>query len=102
MTEQYGRDQKLDISCDNEELAGLLGISDAYDPTGLGKCIHAEGSDVEAEFAKADDGSRAGFEDSAVISTKGTRITVKDVNNKEFSMDVPGNAAGTVQCLMIQ
>ena len=29
MTEQYGRDQKLDISCDNEELAGLLGISDA-------------------------------------------------------------------------
>ena len=77
MTEQYGRDQKLDISCDNEELAGLLGISDAYDPTGLGKCIHAEGSDVEAEFAKADDGSRAGFEDSAVISTKGTRITVQ-------------------------
>ena len=33
MTEQYGRDQKLDISCDNEELAGLLGISDAYDPS---------------------------------------------------------------------
>lgn len=96
MTEQYGRDQKLDISCDNEELAGLLGISDAYDPTGLGKCIHAEGSDVEAEFAKADDGSRAGFEDSAVISTKGTRITVKDVNNKEFVMDIPGNVAGTV------
>ena len=96
MTEQYGRDQKLDISCDNEELAGLLGISDAYDPTGLGKCIHAEGSDVEAEFAKAGDGSRAGFEDSAVISTKGTRITVKDVNNKEFVMDIPGNVAGTV------
>ena len=34
-------------------------------------------------------------EDSAIISTKGTKITVKDVNNKEFVMDVPGNVAGT-------
>ncbi len=33
--------------------------------------------------------SEIGFADSAILSTKGTVITVTDVNNKEFSMDVP-------------
>lgn len=101
MTEQYGRNQKLDIVCDNEELAGLLGITEAYDADGDGVGIHAEGSDVVAEFAKEKDangnetGNRVGFEDSAVISSNGTKITIKDVNNKEFVMDIPGNVAGT-------
>lgn len=101
MTEQYGRNQKLDIVCDNEELAGLLGITEAYDADGDGVGIHAEGSDVVAEFAKENDangnetGNRVGFEDSAVISSNGTKITIKDVNNKEFVMDIPGNVAGT-------
>ena len=58
--------------------------------------IYVEGSDVKAEIATGDDGKRIGFADSAILSTKGTVITVTDVNNKEFSMDVPGNAAGTV------
>ena len=49
-----------------------------------------------ADYATGDDGKRIGFADSAILSTKGTVITVTDVNNKEFSMDVPGNAAGTV------
>ena len=99
MTEQYGRDQQLDVICSNKDLAAMLGISDAYNEDGSG--IHAEGSDVVAEFAnEVDDagnptGKRVGFEDSAIISTKGTKITVKDVNNKEFVMDVPGNVAGT-------
>ena len=48
------------------------------------------------QIATGDDGKRIGFADSAILSTKGTVITVTDVNNKEFSMDVPGNAAGTV------
>ena len=101
MTEQYGRNQKLDIVCDNEELAGLLGITEAYDADGDGVGIHAEGSDVVAKFAKEKDangnetGNRVGFEDSAVISSNGTKITIKDVNNKEFVMDIPGNVAGT-------
>ena len=88
-----------DVTCSNKDLAAMLGISDAYNEDGSG--IHAEGSDVVAEFAnEVDDagnptGKRVGFEDSAIISTKGTKITVKDVNNKEFVMDVPGNVAGT-------
>lgn len=100
MTEQYGREQKLDITCDNEELANLFGIPEAYDEDGNGG-IHAEGSDTIAEFAQELDdagnptGNRVGFADSAVLSTNGTKVTVKDVNNKEFVMDIPGNVAGT-------
>lgn len=90
MTNQYGRDQKLDIKCNNPKLAKLLGIDAAATEPG----IHAEGSDVKAEFT-TNGGKRVGFEDSAIMSTKGTEITVKDVNGKEFVMDVPGNTAGT-------
>ena len=84
MTNQYGSDQKMNITCDNAELADILGIPQAATQDG----IYVEGSDVKAEIATGDD--------SAILSTKGTVITVTDVNNKEFSMDVPGNAAGTV------
>ena len=48
-----------------------------------------------AEFTTDASGGRVGFEDSAVLSTRGTKITVTDVNNKKFEMDVPGNIAGT-------
>ena len=102
MTEQYGRDQKLDITCDNKELADMLGLSESYVSDGAGTGIHAEGSDVVAEFSQEKDdagnvtGKRVGFESSAVMSSQGTKITVKDVNNKEFVMDIPGNIAGTV------
>lgn len=92
MTNQYGSDQKMNITCDNAELADILGIPQAATQDG----IYVEGSDVKAEIATGDDGKRIGFADSAILSTKGTVITVTDVNNKEFSMDVPGNAAGTV------
>ena len=92
MTNQYGSNQKMNITCDNAELADILGIPQAATQDG----IYVEGSDVKAEIATGDDGKQIGFADSAILSTKGTVITVTDVNNKEFSMDVPGNAAGTV------
>lgn len=97
MTNQYGSDQQLSITCSNEKLASMLGISDAYvdeDDT-ESKGLYAEGSDVVADFT-SDNGERVGFANSAVLSTKGTVITIKDVNNKEFIVDVPGNASGTV------
>ena len=95
MTNQYGSDQQLNISCSNAELASLLGIDSAATEEGW----YAEGSDVKAEFTTTTNNGvteRIGFENSAVISTKGTKITVKDVNNKTFVMDIPGNTAGTV------
>ena len=75
----------MNITCDNAELADILGIPQAATQDG----IYVEGSDVKAEIATGDDGKRIGFADSAILSTKGTVITVTDVNNKEFSMDVP-------------
>lgn len=95
MTKQFGSDQSLTINCENKELAGLLGINQATAKDGW----VVEGSDVKAEFTtETVDGKtkRVGFEDSAVLSTKGTIVTVKDVNNKSFKFDVPGNIAGTV------
>ena len=92
MTNQYGSDQKINITCTNDQLAGLLGIPQAAVDEG----ITVEGNDVKAEIASDAQGVRVGFADSAILSTKGTIITVTDVNNKEFSLDVPGNAAGTV------
>ena len=95
MTNQYGSNQSLQITCDNTTLASMLGIADAATTDGL----TAEGSDVKADFTTqtiSGTTSRVGFADSAILSTSGTQITVKDVNNKTFEMDVPGNIAGTV------
>lgn len=91
MTDEYGSNQSITITCGNEELAQVLGINQAAQDEG----IVVQGSDVQAEFTTDAAGERLGFETSAVISTKGTKITVTDVNNKKFQMDVPGNIAGT-------
>ncbi len=100
MTNEFGSKQKIEITCDNEDLANILGIPEAYvDPNDENdKPWVVQGSDVKAEFTtETVDGktTRVGFEDSAVLSTEGTQITVKDVNNKTFTFDVPGNIAGT-------
>jgi flagellin len=92
MTKQYGSSQSLTITCDNADLAAMLGIPSAATDEGL----YAEGTDVQADFATGADGKRIGFADSAAITTDGSKITVKDINNKTFKMDVPGNIAGTV------
>ena len=94
MTKEYGSQMTLDITCDNKALAQKLGLGKAYVASGADKGIQAQGRDVVAEFS-TDGGKRVGFADSAVISTKGTIITVTDVNNRNFQFDVPGNVAGT-------
>lgn len=91
MTNEYGSDQSLTVTCDNELLANLLGISDAATEDGM----VSQGKDAVVDITKDANGKRVGFEDSAVISSKGTVITIKDVNNKEFVVDIPGNTAGT-------
>ena len=95
MTNEYGSDMSLDITCSNQKLADKLGLSTAYvEPDTVGTGIQAQGSDVQAKFTE-DSGERVGFSNSAVISTSGTVITINDVNNREFKFDVPGNVAGT-------
>ena len=95
MTNEYGSDMSLDITCSNQKLAQKLGLDKAYvRPDSADKGIQAQGSDVQAKFTE-DSGERVGFSNSAVISTSGTVITINDVNNREFKFDVPGNVAGT-------
>lgn len=95
MTNEYGSDMSLDITCSNQNLAHILGLDNAYvGPDSADKGIQAQGSDVQAKFTE-DSGERVGFSNSAVISTSGTVITINDVNNREFKFDVPGNVAGT-------
>lgn len=95
MTDEYGSDMSLEITCTNKALADKLGLSEAYvtdtNPDGLS----AQGLDVQVEFTTDASGNRIGFSDSAVTSTDGTIVTVTDVNGREFKLDVPGNAAGT-------
>ena len=96
MTNEYGSDMSLDITCSNQKLAQKLGLGSAYvRPDSADKGIQAQGSDVQAKFTD-DSGERVGFSNSAVISTSGTVITINDVNNREFKFDVPGNVAGTM------
>lgn len=95
MTNEYGSDMSLNITCSNQNLAQKLGLEKAYvRPDSADKGIQAQGSDVQAKFTD-DSGERVGFSNSAVISTSGTVITINDVNNREFKFDVPGNVAGT-------
>lgn len=90
MTNEYGSDIKLEIKCDNAKLANALGISGASDEDG----VVAQGRNAEVEFATKD-GKRIGFANTATISASGKMITVKDVDNKTFILDVPGNVAKT-------
>lgn len=90
-TNAYGSDESLTVTCNNTLLANLLGINDAATEEGM----VAQGKDAVVDITKDASGKRVGFEDSAIISSKGTVITIKDVNNKEFVFDVPGNTAGT-------
>lgn len=91
MTNQFGSDQKFEITCTNADLATMLGIPEAATDAG----IKVSGKDIKAEISKDASGERVGFDDSAIISTKGTVVTVTDVNNKSFVVDIPGNVAGT-------
>ncbi len=95
MTNGYGSSESLKITCSNENLVGLLGL-DAATLTEDGKVV--SGSDVQAEFTtktEAGQTKRVGFADSAILSTKGTRVTIQDVNNKTFVTDVTGTSVGT-------
>ncbi len=92
MTGDYGSSQTLTINCSNTELAGLLGFDEA---TTSEDGYTVNGSDVKAEFTQDANGNRVGFANSAVMSTSGTKVTVKDVNNKSFITDVTGTPVGT-------
>jgi flagellin len=91
MTNEYGSDISLSITCENANLANALGLGGAAVDDGL----VVQGSDVQADFTTDANGDRIGFAKTATIATEGNKITVKDVDNKTFIVKVPGNLAGT-------
>lgn len=74
VSEEFGSDQRVEISCDNSELSDLLGISTINDTVD-------KGEDIKIEFP-----TDSGFENSATVSAKGTYVTITD--RKGFSMEI--------------
>lgn len=81
MTEKYGSNESMTIECDNPALAAKLGLPENQTRTG---------ADVQADFM-TEAGERVGFYNSATMSTYGDTITVRDNNDKQFIVKVPGN-----------
>ena len=83
MSRGYGSSQKIEIKCDNPDLASALGITD--DEEG----IVTRGVDAEIEFGED------GFTKSATYSSDGNIVTVKDSNNFEMKIRIAPGVAGT-------
>ncbi len=80
MTNEFGSDISLTIECSSQKLADALGLSNSTVYGGETKV----GKDVQASL-------KSGFQDSAVITTQGTVISVSDVNGRSMVLDVPGD-----------
>lgn len=92
ISDGYGANEKLQVTCSNTKLATALGLSEAATKDGM----VSEGLDVKADFLLDAGGNRVGFSKTAKLSTEGNRVTINDINNKLFTIDVPGNVAGTI------
>jgi flagellin len=74
-SKEPGSDQKIEIKCENPELAALLGVTDGD---------HAEGTDCQVSLTA----SVGGFSKSATYSADGYDITIKDRNGFEMQLTV--------------
>jgi len=92
MTNSYGANERLDITCSNASLASALGLDEAVTADGM----VSEGLDVKADFLLDASSNRIGFSNTANISTDGTKVIVNDTDSRTFMVDVPGSVAGTV------
>ena len=91
MTRGYGSTQKIDIQCDNADLAATLGLST--------DTVTAKGIDAEAElvYADPDDPTNTSqFKKTATTSGDGNIVTVKDSNGFEMRYRVEPGTANTV------
>lgn len=81
VSEEYGSNQKIEISCDNIDLANKLGLK-------LGNAATI-GTDAEAICGD-------GFNSTATVATKGNVITVTDRGGFEMKYEVSDGAAKTI------
>lgn len=84
-TQSFGSKQSITISCDNPQLAALLGLTGKLDKTETGE-------DAEASFTKDASGKRVGFSNTATITVDGDKITVSDRNNFEMQFKAAEDA----------
>ena len=80
----YGSNEKVEVNCDNAELAKLFGLSTAK-ATG-------RGVDAEAEVI-VDDNSQ--FENTATVIVDGNIVTVTDRNDFKMTFEVEPGTVGT-------
>lgn len=78
VSDYYGSSEKIDISCSNDELAGLLGITDSI----------ATGTDVAVELED-------GFSPTATVACDGNTITVTDSSGFKMVMEARQGACET-------
>ncbi len=78
VSDYYGSSEKIDISCSNDELAGLLGITDSI----------ATGTDVAVELGD-------GFSPTATVACDGNAITVTDSSGFKMVMEARQGACET-------
>lgn len=83
VSDGYGSDKKIEVYCDNEELASAFGLST--------KNVTIYGKDAKAEVEVTD----GGFTDTATVSTKGDKITVSDNGGFEMVIQSKAFAVGT-------
>lgn len=78
VSDYYGSSEKIDISCSNDELAGLLGITDSI----------VTGTDVAVELGD-------GFSPTATVACDGNTITVTDSSGFKMVMEARQGACET-------
>ena len=78
VTKEYGSTASLEVYCNNEALRDRLGISQ--------EGAYAKGIDAKVELGE-------GFRETATVTSNGTVITVRDVNQFEVQFEVEPGAA---------
>lgn len=91
VSERYGADSKVEINCDNPNLASLFGLSTTT--------TTAKGIDAKATIERKDNNPLTAdpsiFENTATVSISGNRVTVTDRNDFEMIFNIDAATAGT-------
>lgn len=95
VSELYGSDQEVVVSCNNDVIAGRLGIYDKKDNsnTGLAETtITGKGIDAEVSVSNAPDNA---FANTATVFADGEVVRITDNSGFEIRFEVAANTAGT-------
>ncbi|HHV09712.1 MAG TPA: flagellar biosynthesis protein FlgL [Clostridiales bacterium] len=87
VSSDYGSKEKIELHCDNPELAKVLGLTDSTAPSAVN--VSVTGYDAVASIS-------GGFNSTATVSISGNKLTVSDRNNFEMVIDIAPGTVGTV------